>query len=105
VGALLVRTEVDHALELGREKLLGAVVAQADHLLYAGNPDAREAQLYDGLLRLDIDYLDALHQKKGRGVDHWGADEAATALSTLVRPVTKSRNVVSLRASHGECEE
>ena len=45
VRALLVGAEVDHALEAGREQLLGAVLAEPDHLLDAGDADAREAEL------------------------------------------------------------
>ena len=45
VRALLVASELDHALEARREQLLGAVLADADHLLHAGDADAREAEL------------------------------------------------------------
>ena len=45
VRALLVRAEVDEALELGVEELLVAVRADADHLLDAGHADAREADV------------------------------------------------------------
>ncbi len=56
VRALLARPEIDHALEAGREQLLDAVVAQADHLLDAGHPDAREAELHRRCLGLDVGY-------------------------------------------------
>ena len=55
VRALLVRAEVDDALEAGREQLLGAVLAQPDHLFDAGHADPREAQRERRRLRLDVD--------------------------------------------------
>ena len=45
VRALLVGAELDDALEARREQLLGAVLAEPDHLLDAGHADPREAQL------------------------------------------------------------
>src|SRR5918992_2336080 len=54
VRALLLRPEVDVALELGVEELLHAVRADPDHLLDAGDPDAREAELCRGTPRLDV---------------------------------------------------
>ncbi len=45
VRALLVRAEVDEALELGGEQLLVAVLLDADDLLDAGHADAREAHV------------------------------------------------------------
>jgi hypothetical protein len=54
VRALLMRAEVDVALELGVEELLGAVRPVPDHLLDAGDPDAREAQLGRGTPGLDV---------------------------------------------------
>ena len=56
VRALLVRPELDHALEARREQLLGAVLADPDDLLDAGHADAREAQLHAWQLRLDVDH-------------------------------------------------
>ena len=47
--------ELDDALEARREQLLGAVLADADHLLDAGDADARQAQLDGRALRLDVD--------------------------------------------------
>ena len=55
VRALLVRAELDDAFEAGREQLLGAVVAEPDHLLDAGHADPGEAQLDGRQLRLDVD--------------------------------------------------
>ena len=55
VRALLVRAEIDDALEPRREQLLGAVLVEADHLLDAGHADAREAELRRSALRLDVD--------------------------------------------------
>jgi hypothetical protein len=43
VRALLVAGEVDEAVQARREQLLGAVLAHADHLLDAGDADARQA--------------------------------------------------------------
>ena len=44
VRALLIRAELDDALEARGEQLLGAVLADPDDLLDAGHADAREAQ-------------------------------------------------------------
>jgi hypothetical protein len=54
VRALLLRTEVDEAFELGVEELLAAVRADADHLLDAGHADAREAHFGLGTAGLDV---------------------------------------------------
>ena len=55
VRALLVRAEVDDALEAGGEQLLGAVLANPDDLFDVGHADPREAQLYGRYLRLNVD--------------------------------------------------
>ena len=54
VRALLLRAEVDEALDLGGEDLLRAVLSDADDLLDAGDADAREADLERGTLGLDV---------------------------------------------------
>ena len=56
VRALLCGAEIDDALEAGREQLLGAVLAEADHLLDAGHADPREAHLDRRPLRLHVDH-------------------------------------------------
>ena len=61
VRALLVRAELDDALEARREQLLGAVLLDADHLLDAGHADAREAQLHRREASLDVGH------RNGRG--------------------------------------
>ena len=45
VDAGLLRVEVDEALELGVEEVLGAVGLDPDHLLDPGHADPREADL------------------------------------------------------------
>ena len=50
VRALLLRSEVDEALQLGEEQLL----ADADHLLHAGHADARETDRHRGCPRLHV---------------------------------------------------
>ena len=59
VGALLIRPQFDHALELSGEQLLDAVLAQPDDLLDAGHADARQAERERRRLRLDVDQRDA----------------------------------------------
>ena len=54
VRALLLRAEVDEALELGVEELLGAVRPDPDDLLDAGHADAREADLRRRAPGLDV---------------------------------------------------
>src|SRR5205823_5605274 len=51
---LLARRKVDEALELGVEELLGPVRADPDHLLHAGHPHARKAQVGGGSAGLDV---------------------------------------------------
>ena len=58
VRALLVGSEVDEALEPRPEQLLGAVLADPDHLLDAGHADAREADRERRRLRLDVGRLE-----------------------------------------------
>ena len=55
VDALLGRIEVDGARDLGRERLLVALVPDADRLLDAGHPGPRQAQPYLGQRCLQID--------------------------------------------------
>ena len=59
VRALLIRAEVDDALEAGGEQLRVAVVADPDHLLDAGHADTAEAQLHCRSLRLNVDDREA----------------------------------------------
>jgi hypothetical protein len=54
VRALLVRGEIDEALELGVEELLAAVGADADHFLDAGHADPGEGDPRRRAARLDI---------------------------------------------------
>jgi hypothetical protein len=55
MGALLSGSEVDYALEAGREQLLVIVVRKANHLLDAGDPNAGQSELDSGSLGLYVD--------------------------------------------------
>jgi hypothetical protein len=52
--ALLLRPEVDEALQAGREQLLLAVLADADDLLDLRDPDARQADAQARYFSLDV---------------------------------------------------
>ena len=54
VDAGLLRVEVDEALELGVEEVLGAVGLDPDHLLDPGHADPREADLGRRQRGLDV---------------------------------------------------
>jgi hypothetical protein len=50
----LLRVEIDEALELGVEEVLGAVGLDPDHLLDPGHAHARKADLRRGHAGLDV---------------------------------------------------
>jgi hypothetical protein len=55
VGALLLRTEVHEALQLGPVELLAPVARDADHLLDARHSHARERHVDGGALGLNVE--------------------------------------------------
>jgi hypothetical protein len=68
VRALLVWAEIDVALDLGGEQLLGAVLSDADDLLDARHADAREADQQPRALGLHVRRCDG----GGAGAGHPG---------------------------------
>jgi hypothetical protein len=90
VRALLLRPQIDEALDFCVEQLLGPVRADADHFVDSGYPDAREAQLGRGAPRLDI------AAERRASLDHVSDQRYRADREVIARGVLPGRRVDTL---------